>query len=220
MKIRKLHNALTFLLAAAAGTFVLTVFSPFCPMILKAAEPEEGSGNVGENDKYIISMEWGEMNFVYDYGRWNPSTFTYDADASSEDPAAGTEQGKPGWYGFDGVSNRIFIQDSSLTTEGEGTVFTVETEMQVSGVLPSWYTDEGLSTPLEGSDGKWRFELFNDREDPVDADRQKEIFLSLSGEPASRADGTDGKFEAENAPVQIGSITVTVQTKKEAWESS
>ena len=54
----------------------------------------------------------------------------------------------------------------------------------------------------------------------MDADRQKEIFLSLSGEPGSQADGTDGVFEAENAPVQIGSITVTVQTKKEAGESS
>ena len=213
-RMRKIHKISAILLTGAAA---LTVVFPGGSASVSAAR--DSGGHVGENDKYIIFMEWGEMNFTYDYGRWNPNTFAYEADDASICPASGTVQGQPGWYGFDGSANRLFIRDSSLTEEGEGTVFTVETEMDIQGVTPFWYEDPGLSIPLEQTEGgNWRFELFNDKDSPSEEENQKELYLSLAGEPADGTDGTDGRFESENNPVKIGQITVIVQTKKEAEE--
>ena len=68
---------------------------------------------------YAIVIEFGSFSFYYDYGVWDPATLKYKADPASSDPSHSTVKGSPGWYGFDGISNKITVKNASLD-ESEG----------------------------------------------------------------------------------------------------
>lgn len=61
--------------------------------------------NADSNKSYDIKVEWGDMQFVYDYAipRWNTETLEY------------SETGGEGWQasGFDGDNNKVQIQNRS-----------------------------------------------------------------------------------------------------------
>lgn len=63
---------------------------------------------------YAMDIEFGSLSFYYDYGNWNVNTMRYEADANSTGPADGTTSGFPGWYGFDGTSNKIVLKNGSV----------------------------------------------------------------------------------------------------------
>jgi hypothetical protein len=70
--------------------------------------------------QYLVTIEFGSFQFWYDWGEWDVDKLAYTKDASSKDPAADTVDGGPGWYGFDGVTNRIGVtyQAPHGVTEG------------------------------------------------------------------------------------------------------
>lgn len=59
--------------------------------------------------RYVVNVEFGSMSFYYDWGRWNVDEIAYVADSTSSSPSALTDDGAPGWYGFDGTTNRIAL---------------------------------------------------------------------------------------------------------------
>ena len=75
---------------------------------------------VDEPYQYLVTIEFGSFQFWYDWGEWDVDKLAYTKDASSKDPAADTVDGGPGWYGFDGVTNRIGVtyQAPHGVTEG------------------------------------------------------------------------------------------------------
>ena len=64
---------------------------------------------VDEPYQYLVTIEFGSFQFWYDWGEWDVDKLAYTKDASSKDPAADTIDDGPGWYGFDGVTNRIGV---------------------------------------------------------------------------------------------------------------
>ena len=62
---------------------------------------------------YNVTVEFGYFSFYYDFGIWDVTTFEYRASDSSNNPGANTTLHEPGWYGFDGVNNRIYIENNS-----------------------------------------------------------------------------------------------------------
>ena len=63
---------------------------------------------------YNVTVEFGYFSFYYDFGVWDVTSFTYRASDSSNNPGATTTLGEPGWYGFDGVNNRIYVKNDSI----------------------------------------------------------------------------------------------------------
>ena len=78
------------------------------PVADPAAEPI-AEPHVDNPYTYVVTIEYGSFQFWYDWGEWDVDKLTYTNDISSKDPAAGTTDGGPGWYGFDGVTNRIGV---------------------------------------------------------------------------------------------------------------
>lgn len=71
--------------------------------------------------RYLLEIEYGMLSFYYDWGVWDPDTCTYVAGNTSTDPAASTEKNQPGWYGFDGIANKISFLNYG--TDGDATIF-------------------------------------------------------------------------------------------------
>lgn len=168
----------------------------------------EGVDNVGPKDKYVLSLEWGDLSFIYDYGRWNPNTFTYDAEQNSKNPAAGTPAGEPGWYNFDGVSNQIRVINSSKTTDINDTVdIELKVNFSIGGVSAVWYAKKDMQEEDRLADNK--LVLGNDinrRPGYTDA----YAYLSLEGTPLN-SDGS--RFQAD-VPTPFATVTVVVNVSE------
>lgn len=87
--------------------------------------------NAEEKKSYDIKVEWGDMQFVYDYAipQWDTENLEY------------TKVGVEGWKasGFDGENNRVLIENRSNAE------ITVELLAEVySGVFNEVYTDNGV----------------------------------------------------------------------------
>lgn len=147
---------------------------------------------VSEGYKYAVTIEFGSMTFCYDYGRWDVNEMRYRVDDASQNPASGTVQGYPGWYGFDGIANRISVKYSN-ENEDDGAMqnrrLSVTLDYQplfgtaleeVSGITVEFYSDSGLTVPQERS-----FTITHTALEDVDA--KTVIYTSLYGEP--RANG-------------------------------
>ena len=97
------------LMLAFACLFSLCRF----PAKVEAVESDE------ENYEYSVTISFGTFDFYYDWGVWDADALKYAASTTSTSPAAGTVAGDPGWYGFDGVANKIsveFLHSTSLNT--------------------------------------------------------------------------------------------------------
>ena len=157
---------------------------------------------------YAIVIEFGSFSFYYDYGTWDPATLTYKADPASSDPSHSTVEGSPGWYGFDGISNKITVENLS---EYEGqklsdvrvTVFYSAAEFSQTvrdSVKMTLFTDKTFTKKYEetDSDGKYSF--------TVASGNKNEFFISLSGRPT---DSTGNDLFSDVA-LPIGYITLQV----------
>ena len=159
---------------------------------------------------YAIVIEFGSFSFYYDYGVWDPATLTYKADPASSDPSHSTAAGSPGWYGFDGISNKITVENASLYESGgqklsdvRVTVFYSAAEFSQTvrdSVKMTLFTDKTFTNEYKetDSDGKYSF--------TVASGNKNEFFISLSGIPT---DSTGDDLFSDVA-IPIGYITLQV----------
>ena len=186
--------------ALCAVMFLLSWLFPFVP----SASAVDG---VDPGDVYAVDIEYGNMAFYYDYGIWNVNTMRYEAAATSDDPAAGTPNGMPGWYGFDGTANRVAVINrsagksitvelsyrsltSSELSKAEAPAIVTGVEMTVTGAnwsnntitVPAGLTDgEGNPTAVAG-------------------------FVQLSGKPT--VNGADYE-SSQMLPIGMFTLTIT-----------
>ncbi len=97
------------------------------PVVPAAADGETTATETGYT--YSVEITFGSLSFVYDWGTWSTSHLRYEADNSSTNPASGTEQGFPGWYGFDGTANKVsvkYLRSETDTTKYDNLSVTLE----------------------------------------------------------------------------------------------
>lgn len=97
------------------------------PVVPAAADGETTATETGYT--YSVEITFGSLSFVYDWGTWSTSHLRYEADKSSTNPASGTEQGFPGWYGFDGTANKVsvkYLRSETDTTQYDNLSVTLE----------------------------------------------------------------------------------------------
>ncbi len=92
-----------------------------------SAEQTETIAEPTKNYVYHVTFEFGYFSFYYDWGVWDTQDFVYKASESSNNPAAevtpvlddeeNTLYYPPGWYGFDGINNRIYLKNYSPNAE-------------------------------------------------------------------------------------------------------
>ena len=180
----------------------------FTPRDSRLFAEDGASADAEEEYVYAIVIEFGSFSFYYDYGVWDPATLTYKADPASRDPSHSTVEGSPGWYGFDGISNKITVENLS---EYEGqklsdvrvTVFYSAAEFSQTvrdSVKMTLFTDKTFTKKYEetDSDGKYSF--------TVASGSKNEFFISLSGRPT---DSTGNDLFSDVA-LPIGYITLQV----------
>ena len=157
---------------------------------------------------YAIVIEFGSFSFYYDYGVWDPATLTYKADPASSDPSHSTVEGSPGWYGFDGISNKITVKnlsdyegqplsDLKITISYSQAEFSQTVRESVSMTL---FSDEALNEhegiSLDG--GSYSFTIASGTEN--------DVFVSLSGTPSD----SQGNDIFSDVAIPIGYITLQV----------
>ena len=195
---------------------------------------------------YNVTVEFGYFSFYYDFGIWDVTTFNYRASESSNNPGSTTTLGEPGWYGFDGVNNRIYIENNSpfgtkdlLVTISFDDQFDEDgNAFPVKNVEMSLYARAGDVNPLEESGETWSVpnrvyydEKGNVKIEPetvylqriaADSDgnysiylssgngmmRNREVYISLSGEPQVKGSEDDPFFAA--TMTKLGFITVGI----------
>ena len=112
---------------------------------------------------YNVTVEFGYFSFYYDFGVWDVTSFTYRASDSSNNPGATTTLGEPGWYGFDGVNNRVYIENNSPNGKKDILVtISFDNDMDedgeafpVDGVKMSLYARADEVNPLTESGETW-----------------------------------------------------------------
>ena len=170
-----------------------------------------------ESYVYNVTITFGSFDFYYDYGTWDSQNLKYSANQSSTNPAAGTVNTFPGWYGFDGTANKISVENSSTAGGVQVTVQYADTPLAgdttdniafpflPDSVTMSCYDNAAFTMPASGA-----FE--NGCSFPVaglDAALQptiKDIYVSFSGKPLN----TDGTNFVSAQTKRIGYITLTV----------
>ena len=195
---------------------------------------------------YNVTVEFGYFSFYYDFGIWDVTTFNYRASESSNNPGSTTTLGEPGWYGFDGVNNRIYIENNSpfgtkdlLVTISFDDQFDEDgNAFPVKNVEMSLYARAGDVNPLAQSGETWSVpnRVYYDEKGDVqikqetvylqriaaDSDgnysiylssgngmmRNREVYISLSGEPQVKGSEDDPFFAA--TMTKLGFITVGI----------
>lgn len=164
--------------------------------------------------RYTVSIEFGPMTFYYDWGTWNSSEMRYVAASSSENPANGTVQGYPGWYGFDGTANKISIQYSNAAEKAVNQNVNVKVAYEVlsgtdevSGISMSLFQDQALTESIAGSDSAYSLTVPNTyvAGTPESDLAKTTVYLSLSGVP--KKGGSDLKSETFTP---VGVLTITI----------
>lgn len=191
-------------LCAVILLFALLLFSlPAAPMRAEEETPE------AQGYKYAVTIEFGSMAFCYDYGAWNVNEMRYTADASSANPAADTEPGYPGWYGFDGMANRISVKFSNgnenddadtnrnLAVTLDYRALAATEGVALAGISAEFYSDAALTLKSEKS-------FLVPHTSPENNDKTV-IYISLSGEPLS----DDIKYTSDNFS-PIGFLTIRI----------
>ena len=174
-------------------------------------QAEDGDTKSNEY-KYAVTIEFGSMTFAYDYGKWDVNEMRYKANAASKNPANGTTEGYPGWYGFDGTANRISVKYSNETGDVSTnrnlavtlsyhalTPAEASTEgIEVGGVEMKFYSDAALTVPFSPS-------FTVPHTDPENEKVKTVIYASLRGEPTVNGN----KFQSDSF-VPVGMLTIRV----------
>ena len=185
--------------ALCAVMFLLSWFFPFVPSAAAANEADY---------IYAVDIEYGSMAFYYDYGIWNVNTMRYEAAATSDNPAAGTKDGLPGWYGFDKKANRITVINRSAGKY-------IDVDLTYRSLYDYELSQAGapavvnnVDMTVTGEDGRaW---LNNSvRVSGENGPNSVVGYIQLSGEP--QVDGE--RYESSNM-YPIGMFTLTIS----AWE--
>lgn len=184
--------------------------------------------------KYYIEIEFGAMQFYYDYGEWNPSTHRYEADTTSIDPAAGKTAGDPGWYGFDGTNNKITIKATSgvnNTALKVNVSFSMEDKeihdvkqdfpLQNGCVFMTCYTDAEMENAItETTEGVTKIKdnaYVVSLENGESAEEfSRSFYVSFSGEPR-KSDGT--AFHSVGVAKGIGYLIFAVEKPETITEN-
>lgn len=154
------------------------------PVVPAAANGE----TTGTTTSYTYSVEitFGSLSFVYDWGTWSTSHLRYEADGSSTHPASGTEQGFPGWYGFDGNANMVSVKYTKPEGETNNTLsfsLLYTPYNNVSGVEMELFTASDFSSGK--LDGTNNFAL------TVQNNKATDYWISLKGAPMSGSNSFD-----------------------------
>ena len=165
--------------------------------------------------KYNITIEFGALQFYYDWGEWSPREHQYRADVSSSNPAADTTDGLPGWYGFDGTNNCIKVINNSAGAVVVKLSFNMEAddtynadnadmydELQKNITMSVYenYANNTFSDKVpESEPNQYKFDL--------NANETEEWYLSFSGKPLFP---NDVKFQSPT-PKAIGFLTIKVE---------
>ena len=160
------------------------------PVVPAAANGETTATETGYT--YSVEITFGSLSFVYDWGTWSTSHLRYEADGSSTHPASGTEQGFPGWYGFDGNANMVsvkYLRSETDTTKYDNLSVTLEYApltgtSAVSGVKMELFTASDFSSGSKVA-GTNNFAL------TVQNNKATDYWISLKGVPMSGSNSFD-----------------------------
>lgn len=160
------------------------------PVVPAAADGETTATETGYT--YSVEITFGSLSFVYDWGTWSTSHLRYEADGSSTHPASGTEQGFPGWYGFDGNANMVsvkYLRSETDTTKYDNLSVTLEYApltgtSAVSGVKMELFTASDFSSGSKVA-GTNNFAL------TVQNNKATDYWISLKGVPMSGSNSFD-----------------------------
>lgn len=201
--VKQVNRTRAISLCAVMTAFALILLSvPAFPV-----QAEDGDTKSNEY-KYAVTIEFGSMTFAYDYGKWDVTEMRYKANAASKNPANGTTEGYPGWYGFDGTANRISVKYSNETGDVSTNrnlavtlsyrALSSKEGRVVDGVSMDFYSDTALTVPFLPS-------FTVPHTDPEDENAKTVIYASLRGEPTENG----GKFLSDSF-VPVGMLTIRV----------
>lgn len=171
---------------------------------------DTGSQTEEEEYKYAVTIEFGSMTFCYDYGSWDVNEMRYKTSDASVNPANGTVQGYPGWYGFDGIANMISVkytngnesdsptQNRNLSVSLDYRALTSSEGGVVDGVSMSYFSDREMTVPFSQN--------FKVPHTPIeDASAKTIVYVSLSGKPT-----IGGNRYTSDSFAPIGMLTIRV----------
>ena len=193
-----------YLCAVMTAVALILLSVPAFPVRVNADETKS------DGYKYAVTIEFGSMTFAYDYGKWDVNEMRYKANAASKNPANGTTEGYPGWYGFDGTANRISVkysnengadsptQNRKLSVTLDYRVFSSSEGRVVSGVTMDFYSDAALTARFSPS-------FTVPHTDPENENAKTVIYASLRGAPTENG----GKFQSDSF-VPVGMLTIRV----------
>lgn len=203
--VKQVNRTRAISLCAVMTAVALILLSvPAFPVRVNADETKS------DGYKYAVTIEFGSMTFAYDYGKWDVNEMRYKANAASKNPANGTTEGYPGWYGFDGTANRISVKYSnengadSLTQNRNLSVtlsyraLSSKEGQVVDGVSMDFYSDAALTAGFSPS-------FTVPHTDPENENAKTVIYASLRGAPTKNG----GKFLSDSF-VPVGMLTIRV----------
>lgn len=201
--VKQVNRTRAISLCAVMTAFALILLSvPVFPV------QAENGDTKSDGYKYAVTIEFGSMTFAYDYGKWDVNEMRYKANAASKNPANGTTEGYPGWYGFDGTANRISVKYSNETGDVSTNrnlavtlsyrALSPEEGRLVGGVSMDFYSDTALTVPFSPS-------FTVPHTDPENENAKTVIYASLRGEPTENGD----KFLSDSF-VPVGMLTIRV----------
>lgn len=136
MNIRK--SAVSFLLILCMMISLLPCFGSY---------NEVEAAQADKNYHYMVEITFGPFAFYYDYGIWDVNELDYVKAETSTGPSITTKDGLPGWYGFDGNTNRVSVtyedkysSSSSVDVEVTFSLAKVNSQ-QITGVTLTGYDD-------------------------------------------------------------------------------
>lgn len=190
-----------------AAVLILVVFLFSVSVAPGGAEAETASSG---DYKYAVTIEFGSMTFCYDYGNWNVNEMRYRVGDGSQNPANGTVQGYPGWYGFDGTANRISVKYSNENDDDGATKnrhlsvtldyqpFSGTGQREVDGIIVEFYSDSALTVPQNRS-----FTVAHTSLEDMDA--KTVLYVSLCGEPRE-----NGNKYVSDSFAPVGLLTIRI----------
>ena len=201
MNIRK--SAVSFLL-------ILCMMISLLPCFGSHNEVEAASGTGSYT--YSVEISFGAFAFTYDYGIWNVNELDYVASDTSSHPAADTKDREPGWYGFDGINNRITVEfvDSASANHYIDVTVTFALETELSGVEMEGYRTSDFSSQsgVTNTANQYAFSVSHGQTDNHGDYKGIATYFSLSGVP--QKGGSDYHSPTSNTNEILGTITIAV----------
>lgn len=185
-----------------------------------------------ESKNYQVNIIWGDMEFVYDKGKYNSVSGNIEkASTKSGVEAGATDNDINKWYGFDGTNNKITIQNIS-TGKVKATALTSVSEGETNIHIQTYFKDgeqwndaeleSAVPSDLEVShDSGYKMKTYGENKkinSTLDAAKfdengqitnisSREFFFNITGKPQ---DGFSSN-EAPDSMSTIGKITINFQ---------